>query len=201
MKPKTLWLVRHGLTEWNKERRFQGDSDVPLNDEGFAQAQQLATRFKDERFDVVYSSDLSRAHETAKAISSQPIVADARLREIDFGHWEGLQLAEIEERYPVEWQAWRQRSSPPPDGESIFTVAARVKSVLDEIIEQLEEDQRALVVSHGGTMGTMLCVLFGDSPENVWRYRFFNTGVSEILIFPFGTVLTRLNDISHLTED
>src|SRR6185437_6606991 len=93
----TLLLVRHGETDWNAERRYQGHADVPLNDRGVEQARELAEQLAGERIDAIYSSDLSRAHATAEIVGERlgvPVVTDPDLREIDVGAVEGLTFEE-----------------------------------------------------------------------------------------------------------
>ena len=99
----TILLVRHGETDWNLERRWQGHIDRPLNDVGRAQARALADRLDSEPFAAVYSSDLARARETAEIVAAAhglPVHLDPRLREADVGEWSGLTADEIERRYP-----------------------------------------------------------------------------------------------------
>lgn len=197
--PTTLVFVRHGQTDWNINHRFQGSSDIPLNDHGRTQAYQLAPRIQADTFDAVYSSDLSRAHETANIISQQFITQDARLREIAFGVFEGLTFPEIKEQFPDHFELWRRREAPPPEGEELVTVGARVRSFLDDVLEK-HIDQRVLIVSHGGIIGISTCLLLDHPPQKVWQFRFENTSISEFGFFPQGIVAMRLNDVCHLTE-
>ena len=99
----TILLARHGETEWNREGRWQGWADPPLNDAGRAQARTLAEELRTIPFDAVYASDLRRARETAVIVAAPhavPVLTDAGLREIDVGSWSGLTRREIEERFP-----------------------------------------------------------------------------------------------------
>lgn len=196
----TLILVRHGQTDWNINRRFQGSSDIALNTQGLAEAELLANRIKEERFDAVYSSDLARAMSTAQRITTQDITAEPRLREIGFGLWEGLTIQEIKEQYPEEFAAWRRQEAGPPEGETIHQVAERVKTFIAHLRRHHSHD-RVLVVSHGGTIGVLICLLLGLSPEQVWLFRLNNTSISEVGIYEFGNVLLRLNDTCHLIEE
>jgi broad specificity phosphatase PhoE len=137
----TLLLVRHGETDWNAERRWQGHADVLLNARGQEQAEQLATELANAEIDAVYSSDLSRARQTAEIVASRlgvDVVLDPDLREIDVGSREGLTWSETQE--PSEW-----------DGEPKETHAARILAALRRIAEQ-HTGERVLVVTHGGSM-------------------------------------------------
>src|SRR5438034_11161678 len=98
-----LLLARHGETDWNRDRRWQGHADPPLNDSGREQARALARELAADPPSAVYTSDLSRSHETAAIVAAElglPVTADARLREVDVGEWSGLLWSEIAERYP-----------------------------------------------------------------------------------------------------
>jgi broad specificity phosphatase PhoE len=151
----TLLLVRHGETDCNREHRVQGHTDVPLNARGREQARGLAEELADARLAAIYSSDLSRAHETAVAVAVtqglEPVV-DPRLREKNFGSWEGLTDVEIAERFP---DAVRGRWG---DGETTEEVAARVIEAV-EVICARHGDAAVLVVSHGGPLRAVLAHL------------------------------------------
>jgi len=102
-------LIRHGQTQWNVLQKYQGQTDIPLNNTGREQAAKLAALLKQESIEAIYCSDLSRAMETAKIISSfhtvEP-VSDPRWREFNFGHWEGLTYREIDHAFPEEARNW-----------------------------------------------------------------------------------------------
>jgi len=137
----TLLLVRHGETDWNAERRWQGHADVPLNDRGRAQAHALAEELADERIDAIYTSDLSRARETAEIVAARigvPVAVDADLREIDVGPLEGLTTEEAK-----EFAGWQ--------GEPTEAHANRILAALRRVAA-LHEGGRVLVVTHGGSM-------------------------------------------------
>jgi broad specificity phosphatase PhoE len=139
-----LLLVRHGETEWNRQLRWQGHADPPLNETGRAQARELAQALAHDRIDAVYSSDLRRAAETAEAIAvprGLPVYLDPGLREIDVGGREGLTREEVEARFPDgRW-----------DGESHAAHAERVLAALTRIAARYPNG-RVLVVGHGGTL-------------------------------------------------
>jgi broad specificity phosphatase PhoE len=141
----TILLARHGETDWNREGRWQGWADPPLNDSGRAQARALARQLRDARFDAVYASDLQRAHETAAIVAEPhgvPVVADSGLREIDVGSWSGLTRAELEARFP---------GGERPDGETREQHAGRVLGAVERIARD-HPGARILLVTHGGTM-------------------------------------------------
>ncbi len=148
----TLLLVRHGETDWNLQRRVQGHSDTPLNDTGRRQAETLADELAGERIDAVYSSDLLRAHETARIVARRrglDVTATPDLRERHFGTWEGLTDAEILFRFP------EARDGPWGDAETKDELAHRVLGALHRIAET-HPGQRVLVVSHGGPLRVVL---------------------------------------------
>jgi broad specificity phosphatase PhoE len=157
--------VRHGQTDWNLAGRYQGQSDVPLNETGRQQAYSVAAQLAGGAFDALFSSDLHRALETATAIgaaSGLPVVADARLREIGQGEWEGLLVEDIRQRYAAEWAQGKGNAGTvrPPGGESVEEVASRVYSALDEIALRYP-DGRVVVVCHGLAIATVVCHVRG----------------------------------------
>ena len=141
----TLLLARHGETDWNRESRWQGWADPPLNETGREQARALRDQLRETPFDAVYSSDLRRAHETAEIVAAPhdvPVFADPGLREIDVGSWSGLTHAEIEERFP---------GAERPDGETREQHLARVLAAVERIARS-HFGERLLLVTHGGSM-------------------------------------------------
>jgi probable phosphoglycerate mutase len=143
-----LW--RHGQTSWNLEHRFQGQTDIPLDETGEAQAEYAARRLATLTPDAIFASDLSRAQQTAAALARMcglPVIPEKDLRERFGGDWEGLTDEVIRERYPAENASWS-----PPNGESIDAVAARVSGALTRIAGTLSEGQLAVVVSHGAAL-------------------------------------------------
>jgi alpha-ribazole phosphatase len=197
-----LFLIRHGQTDWNLNRRFQGQSDVPLNETGRQQANALAKRLSSQTFDAVYSSDLQRATETAKICRSDwqsDLRQDPRLREVNFGDWEGLTYTEIKEKYPDSLATWERDvySSSPPNGETLADLAQRVQSFLDDL-PQKHNDQTILVVAHGGVLQVMICLALKLSPTMYWQFYLSTASLSRISFYPAGAILNLLNDTSHL---
>jgi broad specificity phosphatase PhoE len=152
-----LICVRHGRTAWNAVRKFQGQTDIPLDDEGLAQAQALAAHLREERFDLAIASDLTRARTTAEAIlGDRDVVLELspEFREMHFGLWEGLTWDEIVGRWP-ELDA-RNEKAPmyytAEGGESWDALCERVDLALRALTERMRPDERALIVSHAGVM-------------------------------------------------
>jgi broad specificity phosphatase PhoE len=149
----TLLLVRHGETDWNRDQRWQGHSDPPLNERGREQARALAATL--ESPDRIYASDLARARDTAAILAERlrvPVTLDERLRERGFGAWEGLTMAEIEARFAADHTRWRAgEGAGAVDAEPFETFAERVGSFLHEVLER-HPDEDVLIVAHGGTI-------------------------------------------------
>jgi broad specificity phosphatase PhoE len=146
----TLLIARHGETEWNREERYQGHADPPLNETGRAQAEQLAEELAGEPIEAVYSSDLRRASDTAEIVGARldlPVEREPGLREIDVGSWQGLTKAQIDGR--------------PWDGETYEHHSERVTRALREIAAR-HPDGRVLVVSHGGSLRRVQQAVLGE---------------------------------------
>ena len=148
-----LVVIRHGETVWNSERRMQGQTNSVLSARGRAQALALGQRMRSERFDFLYSSDLSRAHETAQAIGAvtgHEVRLDRRLRERGFGIFEGLTRAEMETRYPAEFERFRLRDPDYtiPGGESPRAFYERSMTCFLDLIER-HRGRRMVIVAHG----------------------------------------------------
>jgi len=146
--------VRHGETDWNRERRFQGHADQPLNELGREQARELADALAGENVDAIYSSDLARARETAEIVGERlgvPVVTDPALREIDVGDWEGLTWPEIEERHPQGVRDWHEHGHGWSGGETYEQLGERVVRRLRELAAE-HEGETICVIAHGGTV-------------------------------------------------
>jgi probable phosphoglycerate mutase len=165
----TLILVRHGETDWNRDRRWQGHADTPLNERGREQARTLADELAAEDVAAVYSSDLSRARETAEIIAARlgrPVEVDARLREVDVGGWSGLTMTEIDDRFPEEVALWRSEDPRHTfdGGESYTAMGERVVVAVEEIAGRHPGEQ-VVVVLHGGPVRALLAHAAGLSYE------------------------------------
>jgi broad specificity phosphatase PhoE len=156
----TLLLARHGETDWNRDGRWQGQTDTPLNERGREQAHALAAGVGGNGITAVYASDLARARETGAIVADRlrvPLHTDPRLRELHFGGWEGLTTAEIEERYPDEVARWRadDGSNAFAGGETYVQMSERVVAALMDIAA-IHPSEDVLVVFHGGPIRGLL---------------------------------------------
>ena len=165
----TLFLARHGETEWNRLGRWQGRTDIPLSAIGRAQALTLAERLRHHGITQIHSSDLSRARETAEIIATTLGVArvslDERLRERGFGCFEGLTREECAERHSEAWQRYlADRRDTPSDAEPYAAVVARVIAGLTAVTELSEPTEHVLVVSHGAAIRSFIHAITGAAP-------------------------------------
>jgi len=161
---RTLVIVRHGQTDWNREERFQGQLDIPLNAVGRRQAETLNQQLGSVLFDARYSSPLRRAYETAEVIArGLPVHTDARLTEIHHGSWQGRTKRDIASEWPHLWNDWNKEplNFTPPGGEAARSVRSRVEDFLQEV-----GGNNILCVSHGVVIQTFLSVLLGTSQED-----------------------------------
>jgi broad specificity phosphatase PhoE len=166
----TIHLARHGETDWNRELRWQGHSDVALNARGREQARSLAAAVAGMGFAAVYSSDLRRAAETAELVAERlqlPVRMDPGLRELDIGSWEGFTLAELDSRVPHAVARWeRDREQAWEGGESHEEMAARVLEAIRTIAAR-HNGEEVLVVSHGGPIRALKVLAAGfDYPTD-----------------------------------
>ena len=157
MSPATeVYLARHGETDWNREQRFQGQTDIGLNARGMDQAVRLGRRMTEVSIDAIYASDLMRAVATAQPSADahdDQVRADQRLRERHFGMFEGHTYTDIQQRFPNEYLRWQQRDSDftLQGGESLKQVSARIRDTLDDLAAR-HQGESILIVTHGGVL-------------------------------------------------
>jgi broad specificity phosphatase PhoE len=166
----TIVLVRHGETDWNRERRFQGHADVPLNDEGRRQVGELAELLAGESFARAYSSPLRRAAESAEILASRlglDMGPSDALKEVDVGSWSGLTVAEVEARFPEGHACWLEwRVSGWKDGETYEELARRVLAGLHELA-RAHPGENVLAVTHGGPIRSAMAAALGLPLDDV----------------------------------
>ena len=159
----TVYLARHGQSDWNAAGRWQGHADRPLTALGLRQAAELAEELAGVPLDAVYSSDLRRAHETAEAVAAPrglPVVVLRELREVDVGSWSGLTRAEAKERFPREFGRWADGGHGWDDGETYERMAERVVEAVGRIAAG-HFGGTLLVVSHGGPIRALHAAALG----------------------------------------
>lgn len=159
-----LYITRHGTTEWNIARRLQGWRDSNLTEEGIKRAINLGKELSSIDFDIIYSSPQNRSLETAKLIRGNKdtkIVCHDGLKELGFGIWEGMQLDEIENIYPNEYNTYKNDPGEyvPIDGESFTELFGRVNGFLDEV--KSSNAKNILIVTHGVTVKAILTIIKG----------------------------------------
>jgi broad specificity phosphatase PhoE len=199
-----LVVVRHGRTAWNASGRFQGHTDIPLDDEGRRQAADVARMLAPESFDRAVASDLMRARETAEIVLGERETAleiDARWREMRFGSWEGLAWSEIVERQPE--LATRSASSPrfytPAGGESFDDLCARIAEALDALRATVTDGQRVLVATHAGPLHGLLRVALGEDEADALAVRFSPASITRIAFDRSGARIVELNRTAPAT--
>ncbi|GGO70968.1 bifunctional RNase H/acid phosphatase [Nonomuraea cavernae] len=200
----SLLLLRHGETPLSVERRFSGLGDAELTPNGLAQASAAAARLSREPYeiDVIVSSPLRRAVQTAEAVAHRtglPVLVDEELREADFGAWEGHTFTEVQRRWPGELAAWfADPDAAPPDGESFGVVARRVQRAGERLLDQYE-GRTILAVSHVTPIKMLLRFALMAPPEALYRMHLDLACLSLIEHYSDGqSVVKSFNDTSHL---
>ncbi|WNB93216.1 histidine phosphatase family protein [Bacillus sp. NEB1478] len=190
----TIGFIRHGETDWNIEKRAQGCIDIPLNDQGKQQAFAVAERCKNENWDIIYTSPLSRAFHTANAIAEQTglsLIIDERLREISFGDTEGTTEAERVEKWGEEWKTLELGREKNEEADT------RWKAALKEIVQN-HPDQKVLIVSHGALLVRIFKHLLQDQTDK-W-YGLNNTSFSKFRVQNEDWFCELFNCNKHLNE-
>lgn len=170
-----LYIIRHGETQWNKEKRFQGQTDIPLADKGIELAKKTAIGMKDIHLDYIISSPLTRAIQTAQLVAGNrgiSIQTDERIQEISFGDWEGKSSApggEIPDEYLKTFYTTPLKCQRPPHGETFQDVCARTKSFMEELMRKSQyEDASILISTHGAASRCLIHSLYEDT-DDIWR--------------------------------
>ncbi|TVO59694.1 histidine phosphatase family protein [Denitromonas halophila] len=181
----SICLVRHGETTWNAEHRLQGHTDIPLNDTGRAQAAATARLLAAHRFDAAYTSDLSRAADTARAIGERiglNATPMAALRERHYGVFQGLTYDEAQVRHPEAYAHFKARTPDHPlpgGGESLTTFAERIATALDDLVQR-HTGQQILVVAHGGVLDIIYRIASGRSLSQARDFKIPNAALNWI---------------------
>jgi len=206
-----LLLVRHGETNWNKESRFQGIRDIPLNDNGRSQGRKASTFLENVAIDFAVSSSMMRPKETAEIILEKhpgvTLETTPKLIEICHGLWEGMLEAEIQAEYPELLQQWKDKPETVqmPEGENLQQVWDRGVAAWNKIAtdhSNTENPETVLVVAHDAINKVIICYLLGLKPDNFWNIKQGNCAVS-VVDYPDGAagkpVLQAINITTHLS--
>jgi probable phosphoglycerate mutase len=199
-------LIRHGQTDWNATRRLQGHTDIPLNAAGRAQADRLRAVLAGEPLDAVYSSDLARALDTARAVadaSGADVIVEPALRERAFGRFEGVSFDDIEIRWPDDAARWRRREpdfGPPDGGESLRGFYARCVDGAARAAAARAGGAIALI-AHGGVLDCLYRAATGVALDAPRTWIVANASLNRLLYAEGRFVLVGWNDDAHLAPN
>ncbi|OLC13703.1 MAG: hypothetical protein AUH29_12095 [Candidatus Rokubacteria bacterium 13_1_40CM_69_27] len=198
-----LFVIRHGATDWSRERRFAGWRDVRLSDEGRRQCAAVAQALAGTNAAAVYASPLERTRVSAEVIAKPHRLtvqlADA-FREMGFGAWEGLTRAEVAARFPSEWDTWcaPPASFTPPGGEPLGAVAERVARGLEDLTAD-HDGETVILVTHAVVARLIVLAALGLGPERLWIVDAAPGGISELEYRPDWVTVHRMNTVAHLS--
>ena len=177
-----LYLIRHGETDYNNALRFQGQTDIPLNEKGIEQAKKAADFFRDIPLQAIYTSTLIRAKTTAEIIAGvkgMDVQETDALREMSFGIWENMNSKDIQKKYAKEWKDFF--ASPArttiPQGESMSDVQKRAYPTVQEILDRYPEGDVAFV-AHGGIIRVLICTMLGLDLNRAWHLHVGNASIT-----------------------
>ncbi len=197
-----LRFIRHGETDWNRQNRFQGQIDVPLNAAGLAQAQRLAGRLAAEPPALLLSSDLQRARQTAEPLAAawglQPMLVPG-LREQSFGMLEGLDVPSIQRQHPDLWQQWlvQRADFSLPGGESTRQFHSRVLQAVENLVAE-HAGQRLVLVTHGGVLDMLWRTARAEALDGLRQCAIPNTGINRLRWTDGQLQIDAWGDDSHL---
>ena len=200
-----VFFVRHGLTDWNIQRRFQGTCDIPLNDAGVAQAQTAAARCGQLGFERIYHSTLLRAAQTAEIVAGScgaPLIPWRGFNEVCLGVFQGLNHQEAKALYPEAYAHYfaDRINAAPPEGESLYQLQQRALAALSGIEQDAAGCSRIAVVSHGALLKTLLAAIAGIPLENFARFDVSNGSISVIESRDGVRRLITLNAMAHFGD-
>ena len=198
----TFLLIRHGETDWNREKVFRGRKDIPLSDNGREQAHKLGAALANEPIAAIYASPLSRAADTAAAIAAGRninITYRDELLDMDFGDWEGLALEEVQARYPEQFKIWEERPQdfPGRGGESLAKVRNRAAKLLNELTKKHPTGTVALV-THRVLCKLLICEVLGLDNSAFWKIQQDVCCLNAFSVEAGRYVLLKMNETGHL---
>ena len=195
-------LVRHGQTGWNKQERFRGWVDIDLDDTGRSQAQAAAGRISQWDAAAVYSSPLKRAMSTAQALADtagltvEPVEG---ITDMNFGVWQGMSIAEVEDTYPEQFDLWRHRPHELeiPEGETLEDVRRRTTATIEELAAK-HDGETIAVVTHRVVCKVLICHLLGLDNSHFWQIEQDTTAINIFELDDGKTTVHLINDTCHL---
>ncbi len=195
-----LYLIRHGETDYNNAMRFQGQTDIPLNQTGIRQAEKLAEFFRAIPLDAIYTSSLQRAAKTAEIIAGakgMEVIRTDALKEMCFGVWENMNSVDIQKKFAKEWKEFfaHPASTRLPEGESMADVQKRAYPEVKQILDAYPEGNVAFV-AHGGVIRVLTCTMLGLDLDRAWHIHAGNASVT--CFYYWGRSYTL--DFSNLTH-
>lgn len=201
----TYYIIRHGQTEWNILGKTQGHGNSPLTEKGIAQAEELAVGMEKYPIDMIFSSDLGRAVQTAEIVGKKfgiEVQKTEALREMGFGEWEGKLIPEITEKYADIYIMWRNEPhlAKIPGGETLDTIKERLEKFIDELNNKYN-NKNILLVSHSVTVRVFLLLMLDSGMKNIYRIKQDNTALNIVEWRDYGPVVTKMNDTSHIKGD
>ena len=200
-----LIMIRHGVTAWNKERRFQGQIDIPLDDEGLRQAQLLGQSMAGAALAAVYASDLTRARQTAEPLAGAlglPVVAEPGLRERHYGDFEGCTWDELQREHAADFARWRAREpdfSLPGGGETLLALHDRVEATMRALAAR-HPGASVVAVTHGGVLDCAYRIATGLGMREPRQHDLLNASINRILFDGERFSLVGWADVAHLRQ-
>ncbi|MGH6627989.1 MAG: histidine phosphatase family protein [Burkholderiaceae bacterium] len=205
MEATRIIAIRHGETAWNVDTRIQGHLNIALNETGRWQAARAAQALAGEPLAAIYSSDLERAHETARSIADVAgleVVKSEGLRERGFGIFQGKTFAEVEAQWPDQALRWRRRDPEfaPEGGESLLQFRERVTQTAHELASRHAGEQ-IVMVGHGGVMDVLYRAATGQELQAPRTWELGNAAINRLLWTPEGFTLVGWSDTQHLDDE
>ena len=201
----TIYIVRHGKTEWNLLGKTQGHGNSDLTPKGIEQAELLADSMTKYPIDYIYSSDLGRAYQTAEIIGNKlniEVEKTEALREMNFGTWEGRIIKDIIEEDPELYKMWRNEPhlAKIPQGETLSQIKERTDAFIKEINEKYD-GKHIVLVTHSLCARIMLLSFLDSDVKNIYRINQANTALNIIELRDYGPVVMKMNDTTHIIND
>lgn len=201
----TIYIVRHGQTEWNLLGKTQGHGNSDLTPKGIEQAELLADSMIKYPIDYIYSSDLGRAYQTAEIIGNKlniEVEKTEALREMNFGTWEGRIIKDIIEEDPELYKMWRNEPhlAKIPQGETLSQIKERTDAFIKEINEKYD-GKHIVLVTHSLCARIMLLSFLDSDVKNIYRINQANTALNIIELRDYGPVVMKMNDTTHIIND